>query len=264
MIDKTQKIKGKNIKVKIFKTNLSDLESYGIKVPENLKHLEYVRLAEYVITNNNQTKYGCLWGDEQNKTHCFTFADFGDNMLLGEMSVRDSMDSKDYENGVTYAELEERNKEQIAWQLEKISKKVWYEQQSPLAKLFNGETTEIADSMHIKRDSIAVKITKTTAELLKSSGIKVPFGIEGKIEIDELALTTPDEKLFVLVRNLDSIKKSKIHSRYEQTILDSCEALQLYNLFGEDVLKGVTFKVLKDANKKYIENQLQKIAQLEK
>lgn len=125
MIDKTQKITGKNISMKIFKTKLADLESYGFQIPANLKHLEKLKLDEFVLTNNSKTKYVRLWGDTE-KSRFFSVLDFDfrDGLFFAEMDVIEMLTDAEYKNGVTYDELVAKNKKFMTSQINDLSKKV--------------------------------------------------------------------------------------------------------------------------------------------
>ena len=121
MIDKTQKIKGKNISMKMFKTKLADLESYGFQIPANLKNLKKVELEEFVLTNKSQTKFIRLWGDTE-KSRFFSVSDFSDGLFFAEMDVIEMLTDDEYENGVTYDELVAKNKKFMTSQINDLSK----------------------------------------------------------------------------------------------------------------------------------------------
>ena len=123
MIDKTQKIKGKNISMKIFKTKLAELESHGFQIPANLKHLKKFELEEFVLTNKSQTKFIRLWGDTE-KSRFFSVLDFDfrDGLCFAEMNVIKMLTDDEYENGVTYDELVAKNKKFMISQINDLSK----------------------------------------------------------------------------------------------------------------------------------------------
>ena len=264
MINSTKRMKPRYIDVKTFKIKSQDLEEYGITIPSNLKEFKTFSLKQFVLTDNGKFRYVRLM---DNKKGRYVQLGLGDKMLHWDKWAKYMvafLSDEERKNGLTLAELEEKNKQYLRSQLKKLSKKVWYQRESPLAKVFQGETVDIPDSMHIQRSSICLKTIKTTVEELKNSGIKVPFGLEGKLIIDEIALTAPNEKYFFLLREPEFIRKEKTHSWHSQLKLDTYEAHKFFKLFGEDIKKGATFKTLKDTNKKYIENQLQKMAELER
>ena len=123
MIDKTQKIKGKNISMKIFKTKLADLESHGFQIPANLKNLKKFELEEFVLTNKSQTKFIRLWGNTE-KSRFFSVSDFSDGLFFAKMDVIEMLTDDEYENGVTYDELVAKNKEFMTSQINDLSKQV--------------------------------------------------------------------------------------------------------------------------------------------
>ena len=123
MIDKTQKITGKNISMKIFKTKLADLESYGFQIPANLKNLKKVELEEFVLTNNSKTKYVRLWGNTE-KSRFFSILDFSDGLFFARMDVIEMLTDDEYKNGVTYDELVAKNKKFMISQIKDLSKQV--------------------------------------------------------------------------------------------------------------------------------------------
>ena len=123
MLDKTQKIKGKNISMKIFKTRPTELESHGFQVPVNLQNLKKVELDEFVLTNNSKTKYVRLWGNTE-KAHVFSISDFSDGLFFAEMDVIEMLTDDEYENGVSYQDLVEKNKEFMTSQINDLSKQV--------------------------------------------------------------------------------------------------------------------------------------------
>ena len=121
MIDKTQTIKGKNISMKIFKTKLADLESYGFQIPANLKHLKKFELEEFVLTNKSQTKFIRLWGDTE-KSRFFSVSDFSDGLFFAKMDVIEMLTDDEYKNGISYQDLVEKNKEFMTSQISALSK----------------------------------------------------------------------------------------------------------------------------------------------
>lgn len=121
MIDKTQKIKGKNISMKIFKTKLADLESHGFQIPANLKHLKKFELEEFVLTNKSQTKFIRLWGNTE-KSRFFSVSDFSDGLFFAKMDVIEMLTDDEYKNGVTYDELVAKNKKFMTSQINDLSK----------------------------------------------------------------------------------------------------------------------------------------------
>ena len=121
MIDKTQTIKGKNISMKIFKTKLADLESYGFQIPANLKHLKKFELEEFVLTNKSQTKFIRLWGDTE-KSRFFSVSDFSDGLFFAKMDVIEMLTDDEYKNGISYQHLVEKNKEFMTSQISALSK----------------------------------------------------------------------------------------------------------------------------------------------
>ena len=123
MIDKTQKIKGKNISMKIFKTSPTDLESHGFQIPANLKSLKKFELEEFVLTNNSKTKYVRLWGNTE-KAHVFSISDFSDGLFFAEMDVIEMLSDEEYKDGVTYDCLVAKTKDFMTSQINDLSKKV--------------------------------------------------------------------------------------------------------------------------------------------
>ena len=121
MLDKTQTIKGKNISMKIFKTKLADLESYGFQIPANLKHLKRFELEEFVLTNKSQTKFIRLWGDTE-KSRFFSVSDFSDGLFFAKMDVIEMLTDDEYKNGISYQNLVEKNKEFMTSQISALSK----------------------------------------------------------------------------------------------------------------------------------------------
>ena len=123
MLDKTQKIKGKNISMKIFKTKPTELESHGFQVPANLQNLKKVELDEFLLTNNSKTKYVRLWGNTE-KAHVFSISDFSDGLFFAEMDVIEMLTDEEFKDGVTYDCLVVKNKEFMQNQINDLSKKV--------------------------------------------------------------------------------------------------------------------------------------------
>ena len=125
MLDKTQTIKGKNISMKIFKTKLADLESYGFQIPANLKHLKKFELEEFVLTNKSQTKFIRLWGDTE-KSRFFSVLDFDfrDGLFFAEMDVIEMLTDDEYKNGISYQDLVAKNQKFMTSQINDLSKQV--------------------------------------------------------------------------------------------------------------------------------------------
>ena len=125
MIDQTQTIKGKNISMKIFKTKLADLESYGFQIPANLKHLKKFELEEFVLTNKSQTKFIRLWGDTE-KSRFFSVLDFDfrDGLFFAEMDVIEMLTDDEYKNGISYQDLVAKNQKFMTSQINDLSKQV--------------------------------------------------------------------------------------------------------------------------------------------
>lgn len=267
MISKQQIIKQNNVDVRNFKVNVEDLEKEGFVIPENLKGLQTLNLDECVITNDSKSKYVRL-RDENQKVRFLIpgVGGYACDLSVWTVFIDWFLSDDEQKNGITFEQLQEKNRKYIEEQIEMISKRVWYNHQSPLAKFFKGEVGEIPETMHIKRNSITVKPVKTTTRTLEKQGIEIPFGLEGSVKVYEFALLSPDDKFYVPVSDMSEIKKNRTCGWFNESIEDFHASSELYKLFGEDIKKGTSFKSLKQKNKLYIEHQLtqEKIEQCER
>ena len=268
MIDKTTPIKIRNIDTKVFTFKAEDLKNLGITIPQNLENYSTFNLEEFVITDKDKIKYFRIQ-DSKQKNHIIIrggMAFHAANWQKWAKNMCKLLTEEERKTGLTISQLQQKNIDLLNKQLKLLSKKVYYQNDSPFAKFFKGETQQISPSTFIKRQNIKVKAVQTTLLALRQSGIQVPFGLSEKIILNEIVVTSPSEKRFMLVRenSADLIRKQKLQGSITRMKETSRTKWALYYMFGEEECnKGKTFKQLQEANKQYIEKQLNRLAKLE-
>lgn len=268
MINLKEKIKMQNIDVKMGLLKPLDLISYGINIPENLKRLAVFSLKEFIVIDDEKLEFVPLRKITPNQKYLFEEdADLKSKTPFVSKSELQSFFSENEKNyGITFDCLTEKNKEFLTSQLEKLSQKLWREQQGPLAKFFKGEIPKIDDDVLIDRNNISIKSITTTKTRLKENGFKVPSGIQGEVVFDELAILSANKMLFVLVSENDAtmIRKTKKTKKFWQIEPVSYEQDKLNQIFSQETEKPMSFAELRALNKWYVERQLQKMAKFEK
>lgn len=268
VINLKDKIKIKNIDVKMGLVKPLDLKSYGIKIPENLKRLAVFSLKEFIVIDDEKLEFVPLRKITPNQKYLFEEdVDLKSRTPFVSKYELESFFSEHEQNyGISFDCLVEKNKEFLATQLEMLSQRIWREQQGPLAKFFKGETQKIDDDVLIDRNNISIKSIISTTTRLKENGFKVPSGLQAKVVIDELAILSANKMLFVLACENDAtmIRKTKKTKNFWQIEPASYEQEKLDQILGKETEKPISFAELSAVNKWYVERQLQKMAKFEK
>ena len=246
----------------------AELQGYGIKIPENLQRLAVFSLKEFIVIDDEKLRFVPLRKIPPN--HYYLFEEYSDfkskTPFVSKYDIESFFSENEKNYGTSFDSLTEKNKEFITSQLEKLSKRVWRQQEGPLAKFFNRETPKIDDDVLIDRNNISIKSITTTRTMLKERGFKVPAGIQGEVVLDMLAILSANKSLFVLVSDNDAkmIKKNKKTKKSWQFEHPSYEHEKLNQIFGKETEEPMRFAEVSAINKWYIERQLQKMIKLEK